>query len=145
MARIRGKIWVHAGLWTKVNLFLTAGCGERGEAHQGGGPTQGRKVPFAHTAEPESLGGALRYRGSCLWAGPALTGPLPSPGPSLQGQSPAEHGVHVLRPDRLRQRPTEQVQPALPSAPGRLLHLLAGTGVLGGGAGGGTAHGAGLW
>uniref|UniRef100_A0A5G2QBE2 TEA domain transcription factor 3 n=1 Tax=Sus scrofa TaxID=9823 RepID=A0A5G2QBE2_PIG len=45
-------------------------------------------------------------------------------GPGLQGQSPPEHGVHVLGPDCLRQRPTEQVQPTLPSAPGRLLHFL---------------------
>uniref|UniRef100_B5MCM0 TEA domain transcription factor 3 n=1 Tax=Homo sapiens TaxID=9606 RepID=B5MCM0_HUMAN len=47
------------------------------------------------------------------------------PGPGLQGQSPSEHGVHVLCPDRLCQCPAEQVQPTFPSAPGRLLHFLA--------------------
>lgn len=52
------------------------------------------------------------------------------PGPGLQGQSTPKHGVHVLSTDRLCQRPAEQVQPALPFAPGCFLHLLKGMGEL---------------
>ncbi|XP_064453591.1 transcriptional enhancer factor TEF-5 isoform X4 [Mirounga angustirostris] len=55
---------------------------------------------------------------------PSLSFTGHEPGPGLQGQGPPEHGIHVVRPDRLRQRPTEQVQPALPSAPRRFLHFL---------------------
>ena len=95
-------------------------CGQRSDVPLGAGP--GRTPP-----RPGFVLSLARPGLGLIWL-------LPSPGPGLQGQSPPEHGVHVLGPDCLRQRPTEQVQPTLPSAPGRLLHFLTGTGVLGSGA-----------
>lgn len=89
----------------KLVAFTVGPAGARTEA----GPGDRGSKPPCKAGSPSPWGSHLA---------------LSSPGPGLQGQSPPEHGVHVLGTDRVRQRPAKQVQPALTAAAGRLLRRI---------------------